>query len=297
MKSGKGHAYGVLGALFAERAEASPVPLAAMNAPLATTKLVEEVFRQYMPGGDGREFAKGLTPFAVICEGHENARALQQNMQKAAIAESGTAVTLNDAASLIANDVRFPTQPYVAVEKLCGWSVIIDLFHGVGHVVAVSIREAVLTLAPLLQRLASDRLDAPAEGMELICRVMFDMQQDYFYYLGKVAAGTAAQTPTFEKVINLVQTHRAESLAPLPNGWYLIVDCPKPLSRSGGVIPNNSATPAPMRVGFGVTVNPHADQRLMHRYKERYGDDVEGDEVLLEPSDVDKAADYHTILA
>ena len=268
VKSGKGRAYGIIGALFAERAEASPVPLAIMNAPLATTKLVEEVFRQYMPGGNGREFAKGLTPFAIVCEGHENARALQQNMQKAAIAESGTAMSLNDATSLIANDVRFPTQPYVAVEKLCGWSVVIDLFHGVEHPVAVSTRDAVLTIAPLLQRLASDRLDAPAEGMELICRVLFDMQQDYFYYLGKVASGATAQTPTYEKVINLVQTHSAESLAPLPNSWYLLVDCPRSLSRSGGAIPNSAATPAPMRVGSGVTVNPHVDQRLMLRYKE-----------------------------
>ena len=41
----------------------------------------------------------------------------------------------------------------VAVEKLNGWSVVIDIFHGVTHPIAVSVRNAVFTIWPLhLQR-------------------------------------------------------------------------------------------------------------------------------------------------
>ena len=58
-------------ARFADRAQASAVPLTLATAPIATTKMVEEVFRNYMPGGDGLTFAKGLSPFAAVCKGHD----------------------------------------------------------------------------------------------------------------------------------------------------------------------------------------------------------------------------------
>ena len=67
----KSREYAVVAALLSKRAEASPLPISAANAPLATTKLVDEVFRSYQPGGIGLTFGKGLTPFAIICEGHK----------------------------------------------------------------------------------------------------------------------------------------------------------------------------------------------------------------------------------
>ena len=39
-------------------------------------------------------------------------------------------MSLADATALTSDDVRFLTQPYVAVEKLYAWSVIVDVFHG-----------------------------------------------------------------------------------------------------------------------------------------------------------------------
>ena len=63
--------------------------------------------------------------------------------------------------------------------------------------------------------------------MELICRVMYDMQQDYYQYLSNVAAAVPGAPPNFAAVIKLVQTYRAESLAPLPAHWYQIIDCPR----------------------------------------------------------------------
>ena len=58
----------ILGNLFRERAQASPVPLAASQAPLATTELVDDVFRNFTPAGTSLVFASHLTPFAIVCD-------------------------------------------------------------------------------------------------------------------------------------------------------------------------------------------------------------------------------------
>ena len=89
-------------------------------------------------------------------------------------------MSLADATALTSDDVRFPTQPYVAVEKLYAWSVIVDVFHGVRHPVAITISEAVRLIGPLLQRMAGHMGDTPGAAMELICRVMYDMHLDYY---------------------------------------------------------------------------------------------------------------------
>ena len=67
----------ILGNPFRERAQASLVPLTASQAPLATTKLVDDVFRNFTPAGTGLTFASYLTPFAIVCEGHAEAFANQ----------------------------------------------------------------------------------------------------------------------------------------------------------------------------------------------------------------------------
>jgi hypothetical protein len=42
--------------------------------------------------------------------------------------------------------------------------------------------------------------DTEGAGMELICRVMYDMTQDYFGYMTKVAAGVAVAPPCWRLV-------------------------------------------------------------------------------------------------
>ena len=266
LKAGKGRAYGILNSMFAERAQASAVPLTLATAPIATTKMVEEVFRNYMPGGDGLTFAKGLSPFAAVCEGHDGIAQVHSLVQRAQLVETGASVSLADATALTSDDVRFPTQPYVAVEKLYAWSVIVDVFHGVRHPVAIAISEAVRLIGPLLQRMAGHMGDTPGAGMELICRVMYDMQQDYYQYLSNVAAAVPGAPPNFAAVIKLVQTYRAESLAPLPAHWYQIIDCPR--SRAPAKANPSPASNVPRASSSNTTVvNAHADKRLTERYK------------------------------
>jgi hypothetical protein len=73
-----------------------------------------------------------------------------------------------------------------------------DLFHGVNQAVALSIRCAVQTICPRLQRLAAAMGDDPQDRLELVCRVMYDMQQDYlFLYMNNTAKGMVSDIPTF----------------------------------------------------------------------------------------------------
>ena len=73
----------MLGNMFGERAIASTVPLTAANAPLATTKLVDDVFRNFVPAGTGLVFAQGLSPFAIVCEGHAETDSVRKALKQA----------------------------------------------------------------------------------------------------------------------------------------------------------------------------------------------------------------------
>ena len=261
LKTAKAQAHAVLYSLFQERAAASPVLLSEINAPLATTKLVDEVFRSYSPGGSGLSFGKGLTPFAIICDGHAEAQTAQELIKKAAIVESGGSISLSDATSLVTSDVRFPTEPYIAVEKLYGWSVVVDVFHGPAHPISGSIRRAVCDICPCLHRIATQMSENPAVGMDQICRIMFEFQQDYFQYLTLLGAGAAAPVPDFSDIRQKAMTFRADGLSPLPMQWYSLVSAP---SRRGAT----RETGPREQAGAVSAFNSDADRRLLQRFRE-----------------------------
>jgi hypothetical protein len=100
-----------------------------------------------------------LTPFPVVCPGHGGA--------DGATLESGNSTNLADIDTLTSVDVRFPSEAYVAAEKLYAWSVVVDVFHGVNHPVVTAVRDAVMRLAPQLQRTATSKADTPGAGMHL----------------------------------------------------------------------------------------------------------------------------------
>jgi hypothetical protein len=126
---------------------------------------------------------------------------------------------------LLANDSHFPSDVWMVVEKVKGWSIVIDVFHGVNHPIAVSIRNAVQVLAPLLQRLAATMGDDVQSGLELVCHVVYDMQQDYYLYMRHVGRGEAYDVPTFSKLIDMVSSSCATSLTDLPRVWYAKPGC------------------------------------------------------------------------
>ena len=268
-KSPRGRESGILANALEDRTQASPVPLALSNVPLVTTKILEEVFRGFTVSGSGLTFAAGLTPFAIVCSGHAEGAAIQSKLRQAAMAESGTSLTLEDAAKLTATDVRFPTTPQVAAEKLFGWSIYIDIFHGHATDIATNIRDMVTEVAPSLHTIHTHYggTDSTRSSMDVVNRVLYDIQQDYFKWATAVGHGRVVVAPTFTRVRDLVSTFRAESLSPLPAFWYTLMDPPpRPPRNPRGSTPG-PATPRDLS-GATSTHNPHADSRLVQRFRD-----------------------------
>ena len=101
----KSHDYAIIQGLIQERTQASVVPLPVTCAPLATTKLVDQVFWNFCPGGNRLTFRQGLTPFAIVCEGQNNIENVCAKIKLASIAEAGTSVSLDDMEHIISSDI------------------------------------------------------------------------------------------------------------------------------------------------------------------------------------------------
>ena len=196
-KAPKNRESGILISAFQERTEASPVPLMIANGPIPTTKLQNEVFRNMAPAQTGAVFASGLSPFSMVCEGHSEAQAVTTKVQQAAMAEGGTSLTLADAEKLTASDVRFPTTPQIAAEKLCAFSIAVDIFHGVGTDIANSVRACVLELGPLLHVVHQNfgGADSERSGMDVVLGLLFEVQQDYNGWANLKQHGKACTVP------------------------------------------------------------------------------------------------------
>jgi hypothetical protein len=263
----KGREHAILLSLFSERSASTTLPITEANMPVVSTKLLDTVFRQYAPGGTGLSFGEGLTPFAIVCEGHKDVAQVKALTKKAAMVEGGSSVSLQDAESLVAYDVRMPTEAYVAIEKLYGWSVVVDVFHGVRHPVATTIRSAVATIGPCLHRVASQMADAPRVGMELVCRVLFELQQEYFYYLRALAHDRTKAPPDFHRIITAVETFRVDSLSPLPAAWYAIYG-PVQESRTTTAASTGDSNSPRDRSGTVSVSNPNSEARLLSRYRD-----------------------------
>jgi hypothetical protein len=261
----RGREYSILNCEFAARAAVSPLQVGVASAPLATPTLLDQVFRSHAPMNQGLTLGQGLTPFAIVCEGHDEVEALKSMVNSAAMVEGGATLTLSDAAALTTNDVCLPTVVYLAVEKLKGWSVVVDVFHGAATPIADSIRTAIERISPHLYRLVHQAAATESIGMELVWRVMYEFQQDYFDFLRKMAAGTTAgDVPDFMDIVRKVETHRASALCELPAGWYSKVkglpsSRDEPESRTGGLREQTGTAPR---------VNPSPDSSLMNRFKD-----------------------------
>ena len=265
--SGKHQAHGIIASLVQARAIASEVPLTASNWPIISPKLVDTLFRHYQPYATGQVFAEGFSPFAMLCEGHSERDLVVKRINQAVQAEQGASLSLGDAAELTTSDVRFPTSPQQTAEKFYAWSVLADVWFGANHDVARAIRRAVLELGPGLHRIYDAHLDNPRHGMDLVNRVAYDCQQDFFSYLNAKTHDGSTVAPTFQNAIDKVTSFRADSLSTLPNSWYALMDIPARPAGSGTQQEGTGGTPT-LREAAGVIGgrNAHADAGLTGRF-------------------------------
>ena len=262
----KSRAYAVLASLIQRRVSDHPVPLTDATKPIASTKLVDDVFRSYQPYHSGLTFGAGLSPFAICCEGHAEAHKIQQIVKKASYSEAGQGLSVADAEELTATNVLFPTTPQIAAEKLYGWSIMVDLFHGATHGISVAVRDFVTSVGPALHAVHGNA-GAAKVGMDLVNRVLFEAQQDYFAWLQKTVRqddrALRPAVPDFTRIQSAVHTYRASSLGQLPASWFGMIES----DSSGGRGSNQSTTPR-QASGSAPTFNAHADRDLMRRFRD-----------------------------
>jgi hypothetical protein len=217
--------YSVLGGALAERTNVSPLHLSSSHVPMVTVSLMENVFRSFRISGEGLEFGKGLTPFAIICPGHGDAASTQLAATRASTLESGTSATLADIATLTSGDPLFPTEAFITTEKLYAWSIEVDVFHGTNHPIAVAIRQAVSDVCPTIQRTCRLKADNSGAWMEIVCRLLYELQQEYFGWVSKTSNAVPTVVPTFERIVGAVTSYPAESLYPMPSLCALCCNC------------------------------------------------------------------------
>ena len=271
-KAPKGQYYAILGSYCQKRAIDSPVPVFSGNLPTLTTKIVDQVFRSFQPCGNGNIFGEGLSPFSITCEGHAEYQKVLKRVRQAELTEAGNTTSMADAEALTTCDVRYPSTPQQAAEKLYGWSIIVDVFHGPETAIAKNIRSAVLQLGPRMHAVHASG-GANAVGMDLCNRILYDAQQTYFEWAEQTALSETGATlpaaPTFSSLISAVRTNRHHILSPLPLSWYTLVDNPAPGAPSNRPSPSNSDSSSPRSQSGSVPVfNSNADRDMLTRFRE-----------------------------
>ena len=264
-KSPKHQAYSLIASAVADNLVQSALPLTQWQMPVVSSAMVEEVFRSFLPANTGQTFAKGLSPFAVICENHTQAATVQALAKKAEMAESAaTGVTLADSSLLTSTDVRLPTNPFQAAEQLYAFSVVIDAFHGRAHPISDAVRNFVKAIGPCLNSIVT-HAGAEASGMDRVLAVMYETQQEYFEWALSTAnhpAGAGAPIPTFSDIKKKVLSQRTDGLASIPASWYALISggTSKPAAKNTARSPRDAA-------GMQVKRNHQADSSLLARFK------------------------------
>ena len=269
----KGQCYGILASYVQARAIKCALPVYNGCLPVLTTKLVDQVFRSFQVCGIGNSFGEGLSPFSICCEGHPEFQQVVKRTRQAELASAGNTTSMADADQLTSVDTRFPTAPHMAAEKLYGWSILIDVFHGENTSIAKNVRAMALQIGPRMNSVHQSS-GANAVGMDFCNRILYDVTQTYMEWAEATALcdNTAAlpPAPTFSEICSQVRTNRYYSLSPLPMSWYTIIDNPAPgaPSRSPTGTPSTSNENTPRHQSGSVAVfNGHADRDMMVRFR------------------------------
>jgi hypothetical protein len=107
----------------------------------------------------------------VVCQGHANAKKLKRNVKKNEMVSVGGTLSLSDADALTTNNISLPTEPYIAQEKMMGWSVLVNCFHGHATEIATNVCAAVKALLPFVHPLVHQVLAQCRNGEPLLREV------------------------------------------------------------------------------------------------------------------------------
>ena len=114
-------------------------------------------------------------------------------------------------------------KPLIASLKICGWSIHLDLFHGVVNPVAANSHNHVIAVRPAPQLLYLHNANSPTCGMDLVNRALCKTQQEHFSYIhalnAMLPAAARPAAPTYQHIQDMVLMFRANWLSTLPATW------------------------------------------------------------------------------
>ena len=201
------------------------MPVSEANAPVLTTQLVSW-FKEHDIIATGVEFGEGMQPFSVICKGHPSAKEAKQRLEDATRVEAGNSVSLSDARAISTSDARLPTMVYHVVDKLNGFSVILDCYFGAHHTLAYSVRQGAALLGPSILALMG-YYPSPVEALRMATRVLFQVQQMSFRWLRVRRAlqdtSRAVPAPDFLGLAQDVSSFLTGGVPQLPHAWEALV--------------------------------------------------------------------------
>jgi hypothetical protein len=191
-KAPKGLGPPIIQSMIMAHAMAADLLHSESNAPLVTNQLYDQVFKSFQIGVPVQIMGNGLSPHAIMCEGHKEANTVKVATKAAKSLLSGPSMRVEDARIITTANIHYPTDLHVAIEKLCGFSIVVDLFHGVAHPVAVAIHTFVVRICPCLHQVGH-AAGTNALTLDGVNHVLCEAQQDYFACVHTLAniAGTA----------------------------------------------------------------------------------------------------------
>ena len=96
------------------------------------------------------------------------------------------------------------------------------VFHGATTGVANCVCAFVIPVVPHLHAVHHTLSNSPGQGLDMVCRVLFEAQQEHFHWVNQTADSLAAVDPVdFSKILGLVQTTCVQSLCHLPSALSL----------------------------------------------------------------------------
>ena len=141
------------------------------------------VFRNHLLDSDGLTLGKGLSPFGVVCKHHDKACTYLKQLQQATMSKAGSNLSLGDADTLISSNQHLPLNPQEAVDKLVGFSILVDVYFGTDQAISQNLRNFVTsTIAPMTRMQYSVGRDS-ITLQDYSCRILFEVQQEVFYWI------------------------------------------------------------------------------------------------------------------
>ena len=83
----------------------------------------------------------------------------------------------------------------------------VDVFHGSNQPIATSICHFVINVGPSLHRVTKQCGPTPTIGMDMVNRVLYEAQQDYFTWVNRRVIDGTATPPDFSNIADCVHPY------------------------------------------------------------------------------------------